>query len=163
MKYDAGALSKNRNKSPIFRFLSNKPPRHICWPDKWRNELGILIATPDVSWHWLENSFNMSARRLWRVWQATKHLHHLAKENIYSVTREDAEVYMAHRPKNGLTPFWVDPFIIEDLKMGKGWRATAKAWGVSQEHIAHIMKGRSFNVFHSSEINGRRQNLDGRV
>lgn len=147
MKYDAGAFAKYRNTSPIFRYLSQNPPRHIVWPDKWREELGILIATPGVSWRWIERSFNMTEHRLFGVFDATRHVHHLAKENLYSSTRDDALIYQKYN-EMGELPFWVKPFILDDIKAGMKWGEVLSTWNISGDTLRRLRSAKSSGVLY---------------
>lgn len=147
MKWDAGAFAQYRNTSPIFRYLSQNPPRHTEWPDKWRDELGILIATPGISWNWIERSFNMTDQRLRGVLKATKHLHHLGLENIYSATKEDALIYQYYNSV-GEIPFWVKPFILDDIKDGLAWGKVMVKWNISNDTLGRLKNGKSKSNFY---------------
>jgi len=160
MKWDAGALSKHRYNSPIYRYLSQKPPRSVCWPKGYKEELGIFLATPGISWAWCLKNFNMTTQRLRRVHHQTKHLHHLGMENVYTATEEDALMYMHNRPRLASVPFWVKPFIIDDFKKGMGWRPTMRKWNIHNHAIVNIVKGNVGNVFHSGGKPRFGRNLD---
>lgn len=159
MKWDAGALSKYRYNSPIYRFLSNKAPRSICWPQAWLEELGIFLATPGVTWEWCSKNFNMPHQRLGRIWNKTTHVHHLGMENALSATHDDALMYMKHKPFQGETPWWVEPFIIDDLKSGLSWAKTNKKWNITSPVIQRLLKGTKGNVFHLERKSGRWNHL----
>jgi hypothetical protein len=162
MRWDAGALSRYRNKSPIFRYLSKNPPRSYNWPVKWREELGIFLATPGISWRWIQINFNMTEHRLHILWRDTEHIRHLGQENILTATKDDASIYMENRPHGSPIPFWVEPFIIDEIKDGCEWRPVCRKWNISQTTLSDFLKGRRNSGFLYSSNQQRRWNFMGR-
>jgi hypothetical protein len=158
MKWDAGALSKYRRKSPKFRYLSNNPPPHPVWPKKWRDELGVFLATPGISWEWVSLNFNMSHQRLHNIYKITKHLHHLGWENVLTITHDDAVMYMTNRPFNGQVPFWACPFIRDDLGP-LTWKQVQAKWNISEVKLGRIRNDKSSHIFHSFKDRRRGLNM----
>jgi hypothetical protein len=162
MKWDAGSLSKHRNKSPIFRYLSNNPPRNTVWPKGYLDEFGIFCHTPGVTQLWVAQNFNMTMDRVENAKTATKHLAHLGLEIAYSATHDDAVMYSTHRPLRGELPFWVKPFIVEDLKQGLGWRPTKRKWHIGDGTLISLRNGRVDDVLYTSNKPRWGKNLDNK-
>lgn len=165
MIWDAGALRKYRYNSPIYRYLSNNPPKAENWPRKWHEQLGMLLMTPGVSWGWVEYNFNMPNHRLVYVRRHYAHRTKDAWENVQSVTEENAIMYTTNRPPGvpSEIPFWVKPFVLDDLKGGMSWLDVMKKWGIHGQSIRNISKGVIGDVFHSGNQPRWRKNLDKRL
>lgn len=150
MNHDAGALSKYRNKSSIFRYLSNNPPPFPQWPKGYFNEVGIFIQTPGITWDWVKQNFNWSQDRLASINIHSQHLKHLGMDNALSATYDDAVFYCQNKLYNGQTPFWAKPFILEDIKNGMKWSDVVAKWNIGEARLAELKRGRIGNVFHPS-------------
>lgn len=148
MKWDCGALSKYRNNSSVFRYLSNKPPAYMQWPDGYLTELGIFLHTPGISRLWAMENFKLRSERIDRVRKVTRHLAHLGYENMLTATYDDAFMFMKYKPHWGHVPIWVRPFVTEDLKT-MSYRQVQAKWGCPSNFVASLRNGRSVDVFYS--------------
>lgn len=161
MIWDAGALGKYRYNSPIYRYLSNNPPKSDGWPRAWHEQLGMLIMTPGVSYRWIEHNFNMPKHRLDYIRRHYRHRTKEAWENIQSITEENAIMYTTNRPLRVPCeiPFWAKPFILDDLKRGMTHMQIMKKWRIHSLAIRNISKGVIGDVFHTGREQGWRKNL----
>jgi hypothetical protein len=131
------------------------------WPKKWLEELGIFLATPGVSWLWIQTNFNMTTQRLAGVKRATEHVHHLGQENAYTATEEDALMYQHNKPHNCRIPFWAEPFIMDDVKSGMSYDAVREKWKTGNRVIDEFVQGRRGNVLYTGRDERWRRNLAG--
>jgi uncharacterized membrane protein len=84
----------------------------------------------------------MTEHRLRGVRDATAHVRHLGKENIYSATRDDAIIYQKFNAMGEL-PFWVKPFIFDDIKAGMKWFEVMRVWNISNETLGRLRNASS--------------------
>lgn len=160
MKYDAGALAEFPEKSSIFRFLKNNPPRIYTWPKNILKEICVFISTPGISEYWCRRNFGFYGNRYTSIRLYAKPYEHLGFENMLTATEEDAIRYLKRRRRGELIPIWAKPFILDDIKAGIRQFEVVKKYGISRRSCFSMRKGKGVdNVFHSGNIPRRRNNL----
>lgn len=155
MRWDCGALIKNKKRklSSVFRFITENPPDYRTWPKRIKKEVGIFLATPGVSWKWIELNLKIDKKLMMTIWTQTKEYHHLGVKNMMTATLDDALMYMAWSIPYMRIPYWVIPFIMDDFKRGMIAADIARRWNICYKTATNLRnhkQGVIGNVFHNS-------------